>query len=157
MNTLIKNIGGNVVRLRLLTSRKAVSPIISAILLIVIVVFSFSFLSLSLQNWISNEKRGNVKEIQERVVVEDIHFILKEGERTRVTLFVRNVGLVEVVIIGCLVNEGRVFSSMITEELEVLPSYGAKIDLELRWEPDTVYEFVLSTLTGRKVTAIETA
>lgn len=143
------------VRLRLLTSRKAVSPIISAILLIVIVVFAFSFLSLSLQNWISNEKRGNVKKIQERVVVEDIHFILKEGERTHVTLFVRNVGQVELVIISCQINE--VFCDMTPEKLELVPTIGNVINVNFRWEPDTVYEFVLSTLTGRKVTAIETA
>ena len=138
--------------------RRGVSPVISALLLVVIVTFAFSYVAVSTQSWIVGQRRENLMEIQERLVIEDIWFRVVNGERSLITVSVRNAGEVYVVLILCTVSSSGVpVNSESVGPFEVLPSNLVRFDFSCAWAPGTIYEITIKSRKGSEVTTFETA
>jgi len=136
-------------------SYRGASPIISAMLLIVIVVAGFSLLYASTQGWIYAQRREELMAMQERLIIEDIWFRTINNKRNLITIYVRNVGLVDVTIIACTINDA--FYTISPSKLELIPEEGGYLNVTFSWIPNTTYKISLKTSKGSVITTYETS
>jgi len=138
-----------------LVKRRGVSPIISALLLVVIVLSGFTLLYAATNNWIRGQRRTEFGYLQERYVFEDVWFRTDGGTRTLVTLYIRNFGDVQITITECNINDGEY--TITPSELDINPDTVNSLNVTFSWSPETTYEIELKTERRSFVTTFETA
>ncbi len=132
---------------RLLFDRKGVSPIISALLLIVITVAAFGSLYAVTLNWIGNQRNTTVKTMREDVIFEDVWFRTLNGSRSLVSIYLWNAGDVDVTINSDVLVGGDPYT---TEPLplQLLPRQGGCLNVTVEWIPNRTYKITVLTLRG---------
>lgn len=133
---------------------KAISPVVATVLLLALTVLAFSMIWEGVSSWISVQRSGMLQSIRERFVVEDIWFRLEDGDRTLVTIYVRNVGLTDIEIDEISLN-GTVMDMWVNgvEVDAVRIRVDEEVSIDLRadgwsWRPGAVYQVVIVTRGG---------
>lgn len=134
--------------------RRGVSPIVAALLIIVLVFVGFSMLYSISDSWMQAQKRNELLYMHERFIIEDIWFRTISGEKT-VTIFIRNIGDVDLKIIRCKIDD-RSYTNT-PAELELSPDIAGNMNVNFTWSPETTYKIELKTDRGNFVTLRETA
>lgn len=127
----------------------------SALLLIVIVIAGFGMLYSITNNWLRSQRRNELVYMQERLIIEDIWFRTSSGTRTLVTIFIRNIGDVDLNITQCKIDE--IFYPKTPGGLELTPDVAGTMNVTFPWTPDTTYKIEVKTERGYIVTLYETA
>lgn len=135
--------------------KRGVAPIVSALLLIVIVVAGFSMLYSITDNWLRAQRRNELVYMQERLIIEDIWFRTSGGSRNLTTIFIRNIGDVDLNITQCKIDE--IIYTNTPGGLELSPDIAGNMNVTFPWTPDTTYKIELKTERGNIVTLYETA
>jgi len=133
---------------------RAVSPVVATVLLLALTVLAFSMIWEGVSSWISAQRGGMLQSIRERFVVEDVWFRVEAGDRTLVTVYIRNVGLADIEIDEISLN-GTVMDMWVNgvqvDSVEIKVDAGVSIDLradEWRWKPGAVYQMTIVTRGG---------
>ncbi len=135
--------------------RRGVSPIVAALLMIVLVFVGFSMLYSISDNWMRAQKRNELLYMHERFIIEDIWFRTSGGSRNLTTIFIRNIGDVELNITQCKID-GFIYTST-PAGLELSPDIAGNMNVTFSWSPETRYKIELKTDRGNFVTLRETA
>jgi len=124
--------------MRILWNKKAITPVLSNVLLMVIAVAGMS-IAMTATYVISS----NLREIMgERFIVEDVWF--KSGE---VNLYLRNVGKVPIKVSGVYIN--YTVESFVPLELDV--NNQGWLNVTLSWDSDSVYHINIVTDRGTQI------
>lgn len=130
-------------------SSRGTEPIISSLILILIVVFAFSLVYGSYNSWTSAQRNGQLQQMQERAVVETVRF----NSDTTASLYVFNVGDVEVKITQIQINQGS--SEITPSSLSIMPGESNWINATYStFTSGNAYTFKIITERG---TIIETS
>lgn len=105
-------------------------------------------------SWMQAQKRNELLYMHERFIIEDIWFRTISGEKT-VTIFIRNIGDVDLKIIRCKIDD-RSYTNT-PAELELSPDIAGNMNVNFTWSPETTYKIELKTDRGNFVTLRETA
>ena len=125
-------------KMRILWNKKAITPVLSNVLLMVIAVAGMS-IAMTATYVISS----NLREIMgERFIVEDVWF--KSGE---VNLYLRNVGKVPIKVSGVYIN--YTVESFVPLELDV--NNQGWLNVTLSWDSDSVYHINIVTDRGTQI------
>jgi len=135
--------------------KRGVSPIVSGLLLIVIVFAGFSMLYSITDSWIRAQRRNELFYMHERFIIEDIWFRNSSGTRTLVTIFIRNIGDVDLKITQCKIDD-KIYTNT-PGELELSPDIAGYMNVTFSWSPETTYKIEFKTERGNFVTLRETA
>ena len=135
--------------------RRGVSPIVAALLIIVLVFVGFSMLWSISDNWMRAQKRNELFYMSERFIIEDIWFRNSSGTRTLVTIFIRNIGDVELNITRFKIDDIRYTNT--PGGLELSPDIAGSMNVTFLWSPETTYKIEIKTDRGNFVTLYETA
>ena len=135
--------------------KRGVSPIVSGLLLIVIVFAGFSMLYSITDSWIRAQRRNELFYMHERFIIEDIWFRTSSGTRTLVTIFIRNIGDVDLKITQCKIDD-KIYTNT-PGELELSPDIARNMNVTFFWSPETTYKIEFKTERGNFVTLHETA
>jgi len=135
--------------------KRGVSPIVSGLLVIVLVFAGFSMLYSITDSWIRAQRRNELFYMHERFIIEDIWFRNSSGTRTLVTIFIRNIGDVDLKITQCKIDD-KIYTNT-PGVLELSPGIAGNMNVTFSWSPDTTYKIEFKTERGNFVTLIETA
>ncbi len=135
--------------------RRGVSPIVAALLMIVLVFVGFSMLYSISDSWMKAQKRNELFYMHERFIIEDIWFRNSSGTRTLVTIFIRNIGDVELNITRCRIDD--ISYTNTPGGLELSPDIAGNMNVTFSWSPETTYKIEFKTDRGNFVTLRETA
>ena len=133
---------------------KAVSPVVATVLLLALTVLAFSMIWEGVSSWISAQRGGMLQSIRERFVVEDVWFRVEAGDKTLVTVYIRNVGLADIEIDEISLN-GTVMDMWVNgvqvDSVTIKVDAGVSIDLRAdgwSWQPGAVYQMIIVTRGG---------
>lgn len=134
--------------------RKAVSPVISALLLLVITIFGSSIVTIVSLRWIDYQRTENLVTFKERLVIEDVWFKSYEGRNQDITIRVRNIGNIDITVLYCDVNHNQF-------NLKLFLKPGQHGDIQLtgggaQWYPGTNYTIIVTTERGNSFRTYET-
>ncbi|MFQ6076691.1 MAG: archaellin/type IV pilin N-terminal domain-containing protein [Candidatus Bathyarchaeia archaeon] len=137
--------------------KRAVSPVIAALIMIVITIAAFSLLYGAMDNWLRAQRAGPLMGLQERLVIEDVWFRTSGGVRTLTSVYVRNIGKVSVEIVSVKIDD--VYYPMTPKPLTLTSGVGAQMNVTFSkiWSPGTTYEIILLTDRGGEFTTHATA
>ncbi len=135
--------------------RRGVSPIVASLLMIVLVVVGFSMLYSISDSWMQAQKRNELLYMHERFIIEDIWFRTSGGSRNLTTIFIRNIGDVELNITQCKIDD--ISYPTIPGGLELSPDIAGNMNVKFDWSPETTYKIEFWTDRGNFVTLRETA
>ncbi len=123
--------------------------------MIVLVFVGFSMLYSISDNWMQAQKRNEFFYMHERFIIEDIWFRTSGGSRNLTTIFIRNIGDVELNITQCRIDD--ISYTTTPGVLEMSPDFGGTMDVIFSWSPETTYKIEFKTERGNLVTLYETA
>jgi flagellin-like protein len=130
---------------RLLKGRRAVSPVIAAVLMIMVAIIGMSFLFAFFVGYTTDFQLGSGSAVLESFVIEDV-WIRDSGN---VEVWVYNVGKVELEIANFYVNDFLENAGSV--EVEVGDHEKLSVELQRELEPNIVYVFKLVTARGSAV------
>ncbi len=123
--------------------------------MIVLVFVGFSMLWSISDSWMQAQKRNELLYMHERFVIEDIWFRTISGENTTVTIFIRNIGDVDLNITRCKIDD-FIYPNT-PGGLELSPDFAGNMNVTFSWSPETTYKIEFRTDRGNFVTLHETA
>jgi len=137
----------------LLGSKRAVSPVVASLLMIVITIAGFGLMWSSTNQWISLQRTNEMQVIRERLIIEDAWFT--NGEEKFVNLTMTNIGRIDLMIRYVKFNEVTVLRM----EDEELLSVGRgetvyRIIEDFDWDTNTEYRVTLITDRGNRFEAV---
>jgi flagellin-like protein len=128
--------------MKILKSRKALSPVVAAIILIAVTVA----VSIAVAAWMGALTVGFMG--SSSVTITDVDFGTTPSEN--VTLYVKNTGTKAVTIITVKVNNQKV-AGMEPDSLTLQPGEGDKLTLSTNWVAGNQYKFDLYDSSGQVV------
>ncbi len=123
--------------------------------MIVLVFVGFSMLYSISDSWMRAQKRNELFYMHERFIIEDIWFRTSGGIRNLTTIFIRNIGDVELNITQCKIDDIRYTNT--PGGLELSPDIAGNMNVTFSWSPETTYKIEFRTDRGNVVTLYETA
>lgn len=136
----------------LLGSKRAVSPVVSSLLMIVITIAGSGLIWSSTSQWIRLQRINEMQVIRERLLIEDAWFPIGEE---KVTLTMTNIGTIDLMIRYVKVNEVTILE-LEDEELKIVGRdetvYWIFEDFE--WVTNTEYRVSLITVRGNRFEAV---
>lgn len=133
---------------------RAVSPVLATVLMLALTVLAFSIVWGGVFGWISVQRAGLLHSIRERLLVEDVWFRIEDGSKSLVTLYVRNIGLVEIEVVKVSLN-GTDMRMMVrgveVDSIKIGVDEGLSIDLRAEgwsWRLGGIYEVIIVTTGG---------
>lgn len=142
-------------RVKLFKRSRAVSPIISALLMIVITVSGFSLTFMMANTWISVQRLGPLLALQERLAMEDVWFMTNTTGKY-ICVYSRNVGKVELEIYSMMVNN-VVPSGIAPAKLRLPLGFGGWMNASYDWVVGTTYKIDVLTDRGAVMTTYAAA
>ncbi len=137
----------------LLGSKRAVSPVVSSLLMIVITIAGSGLIWASTSQWIRLQRINEMQVIRERLIIEDAWFT--NGEGKNVTLTLTNIGTIDLMIRYVKVDEVTIME-IEDEDLEIVGGdetiYWVIEDYE--WDSNTEYRVSLITVRGNRFEAV---
>lgn len=132
----------------LLGSKRAVSPVVSSLLMIVITIAGSGLIWSSTSQWIRLQRINEMQVIRERLLIEDAWFPIGE---TNVTLTMTNIGTIDLMIRYVKVNEVTILE-IEDEELEIVGPEETvyRIIEDFNWDTNTEYRVSLITVRGNR-------
>ncbi len=132
----------------LLGSKRAVSPVVSSLLMIVITIAGSGLIWSSTSQWIRLQRINEMQVIRERLLIEDAWFPIGE---TNVTLTMTNIGSIDLMIRRVKVNEVTILE-IEDEELEIVGPEETvyRIIKDFIWDRNTEYRVSLITVRGNR-------
>jgi flagellin-like protein len=113
---------------RMLKSRKAVTPVIAAVLMIMVTVLGMSFLFAFFVNYATDFRLGRGSAVLESLVIENIYVIPDSNpDSTSVDIWVYNIGEADLVIDNVYVND---VLATLSDEVEVRIGEHEKLTLD---------------------------
>ncbi len=136
----------------LLGSKRAVSPVVSSLLMIVITIAGSGLIWSSTTQWIRLQRINEMQVIRERLLIEDAWFPIGE---TNVTLTMTNIGTIDLMIRYVKVNEVTILE-IEDEELEIVGRDETvyRIIENFDWGTNTEYRVSLITVRGNRFEAV---
>ena len=135
----------------LLGSKRAVSPVVSSLLMIVITIAGSGLIWSSTSQWIRLQRINEMQVIRERLIIEDAWFTIGE----EITLTMTNIGTIDLMIRYVKVNEVTILE-LEDEELKIVGRdetvYWIFEDFE--WVTNTEYRVSLITVRGNRFEAV---
>ncbi len=133
----------------LLGSKRAVSPVVSSLLMIVITIAGSGLIWSSTSQWIRLQRINEMQVIRERLLIEDAWFT--NGEGKNVTLTMTNIGGIDLMIRRVKVNEVTILE-IEDEELEIVGPEETvyRIIKDFIWDRNTEYRVSLITVRGNR-------
>jgi len=129
--------------LRLLVDRRAVSPVLSNLLLMVVAVAAMSIAATT-----TYVVTTNLREIMgERFVVEDVWFNNETGVN-RISIYIRNTGKVSIAISAVYINDVPAYSST---RLDLEPGGHGWLNITHSWESGGIYRIKIVTSRGNSI------
>lgn len=135
----------------LLGSKRAVSPVVASLLMIVITVAGFGLVWTTTNQWIHLQRINEMQVIRERLIIEDAWFT--NGDKIKLTM--TNIGTIDLMIRYFKINEVTILK--IEDEALVIVGRGEtayKNIEEYGWDPNTEYRFSLITDRGNRFEAV---
>jgi len=139
----------------LFKDERGVSPIVSALLMIVITVAAFSITYAATNSWTSAQRSGQLLALQERLVVEDVWF-KHNSSNSAICVYARNVGKVELEIYSLKVNE-VVSTETTPTKLRLSVGFGGWMNTTYNWMTGTTYKIEILTDRGSVIATYATA
>jgi FlaG/FlaF family flagellin (archaellin) len=141
---------------KLFRSRRAVSPVVSAVLMMLVVMIGMSFLFDFFVNYTRDFQVGSGSAVLESMTVEDVWF---RDSPKRVEFWIYNLGKVDSTLTMVYVNDRPVqfsVNSIYLDGRQIYPPGNpeirvgahANITLSLSWDYSTSYDFKLVTERG---------
>ena len=142
--------------------RRAVSPVLGTVILVLIVVLGMSVVFAFFVDYVGDYQRGRGSSVMELVEIEDVYFVGSDG----VEVWLYNYGEIEVEVDAVYVNGLSVanvsflnvssvplYDSDVNGAVEVIPSAHAKFNVTLvsDWVSDESYVFRFVTKRGSAV------
>ena len=128
--------------LRLLMDRRAITPVLSNLLLMVVAVAAMSIAATATYVITTNLRET----MGERFVIEDVWFNNATGFK-RISIYIRNTGKVSATISAVYINDTRQPSPTLKLELE---EHGW-LNITYDWKPNGLYHINIVTLRGNHV------
>jgi hypothetical protein len=126
--------------IRIIRNRKAITPVLSSLLLTVIAVAGMS-IAITATYVITD---GLHDSMGERLIVEDVWFTSEQ-----ISLYLRNVGKISIDVVAVYVNrESQSFST-----LELEQESHSWLNITYNWSPDSAYE--IKVVTGRGTNVLD--
>jgi flagellin-like protein len=137
----------------LLGSKRAVSPVVSSLLMIVITIAGSGLIWSSTSQWIRLQRINEMQVIRERLIIEDAWFT--NGEGKNVTLTMTNIGRIDLMIRRVKVNEVTIVE-IEDEELEIVGrgETVSRVIEDFDWGTITEYRVSLITVRGNRFEAV---
>ncbi len=137
----------------LLGSKRAVSPVVSSLLMIVITIAGSGLIWSSTSQWIRLQRINEMQVIRERLIIEDAWFT--NGTGKNVTLTMTNIGTINLMIRRVKVNEVTILE-IEDEELEIVgPEETVYWIIEdFDWGTNTEYRVSLISVRGNRFEAV---
>lgn len=137
----------------LLGSKRAVSPVVSSLLMIVITIAGSGLIWSSTSQWIRLQRINEMQVIRERLLIEDAWFPIGEGKN--VTLTMTNIGTIDLMIRYVKVNEVTILE-IEDEELEIVGrgETVSRVIEDFDWDTNTEYRVSLITVRGNRFEAV---
>ncbi len=137
----------------LLGNKRAVSPVVASLLMIVITIAGSGLVWSVTNQWISQQRINEMQLIRERLIIEDAWFTI--GERKNITLTMTNIGSIDLMIRYVKVNEVTILE-IEDEELEIVgPDETVyRIIPVFDWDTNTEYRVSLITVRGNRFEAV---
>lgn len=130
---------------RFLKRDRGVTPVVSALLMIVVTVAAFALLYGATDSWIRAQRTGPLLRLKERVVIENVWF-LTNATGKYVCVYSRNVGEVEVTIYSFQVGGG--VPSPMSGDITLSVGRGGWMNASYSWSVGTTYEVRVLTDRG---------
>lgn len=124
--------------------------------MIALVFVGFSMLYSITDSWMQAQKRNELFYMHEKFIIEDIWFRTISGENTTVTIFIRNIGDVDLIITQCKID-GFSYNNTIPGGLELSPGIAGNMNVTFSWSPETAYIIEFKTERGNVIKLRETA
>jgi len=128
---------------KLFGSRRAVSPVVSAVLMILVVMIGMSLLFAFFVNYARDFQTGSGSAVLESMVIEDVWF----NGTSRVEVWVYNVGKVDLEVAAFYINDER---ASIDSGSDVAVSVGehGKLTVSSDFSLHNIYDFRMVTTRG---------
>ena len=135
----------------LLGSKRAVSPVVSSLLMIVITIAGSGLIWSTTTQWIRLQRINEMQVIRERLIIEDAWFTIGE----EITLTMTNIGTIDLMIRYVRVNEVTILE-IEDEDLEIVGRDETvyRIIEPFVWDPNTEYRVALITVRGNRFEAV---
>lgn len=136
----------------ILGSKRAVSPVVASLLLIVLTVAGFGLMWTTTNQWISLQRINQMQVISERLIIEYAWF---RDEGNVVELTVTNIGTIDLMIRYVKINEVTVLR--MTDEELISVGRGEtvyRIIEDVNWSTNTEYRVTLITDRGNRFEAV---
>ena len=135
----------------LLGSKRAVSPVVASLLMIVITIAGSGLVWSTTNQWISQQRINEMQLIRERLIIEDAWFTI--GEEINLTM--TNIGTIDLMIRYVKVNEVTILEIK-DEELEIVGRDETvyRIIEDFVWVTNTEYRVSLITVRGNRFEAV---
>jgi flagellin-like protein len=130
---------------KLFRGRRAVSPVIAAVLMIMVAIIGMSLLFAFFVNYTTDFQLGRGSSVLESFVIEDVWI----KDSTTVEIWVYNVGKVELEISNFYVND--FLENVGNVDVEVGKHEKLSVELQRELKPNIVYVFKLVTARGSAV------
>jgi flagellin-like protein len=134
---------------KLFKSKKAVSPVIATVLMIMVVMVGMTLLFAYLTTYTSNYQAGIGSSVMESIVIEDVWFNSTSHEV--VQIWVYNAGKVDATINSIYVNDTAVFqygTTSINFDTQIRVGEHKSVLVSLNWQFPGEYNFKISTVRG---------
>ncbi len=140
-----------------LKRRRAVSPVVSALLMVTITVAAFTMIYAATDSWIRAQKRGALLMIKERVVIEDVWF-MSNNTGKYICIYIRNIGKVEIGLYAGSLKINDATPSKVSFSSETLVvGVGGWINASFSWTVGTTYKISVLTERGSEFVVYATA
>lgn len=138
----------------LLGSKRAVSPVVASLLMIVITIAGSALVWSITTQWIRLQRINEMQVIRERLIIEDAWFTTI-GDPKNVTLTMTNIGGIDLMIRYVKVNEVTILE-IEDEELEIVGRDETvyRIIEDFVWDTNTEYRVSLITVRGNRFEAV---
>ena len=136
----------------LLGSKRAVSPVVSSLLMIVITIAGSGLIWSSTSQWIRLQRINEMQVIRERLIIEDAWFPIGENN---VTLTLTNIRSIDLMIRYVKVNEVTILE-IEDEELEIVGRDETvyRVIEDFDWGTNTEYRVSLITVRRNRFEAV---
>lgn len=131
---------------KLLRWRRAVSPIVADLLMVVITVAAFGLTMMSTNQWISLQRTNQMQMIKERLLLEDAWFI----SGGKVNLTVTNIGLIELKVQWVQINRDAVWEGSFSLDIGETKHFV----VNLSWSANEEYVITIITDRGNQFEAV---